>query len=105
MSHKATCQTCKQFSSFESRREIPSRDLPPILALNANINSEDSLDIWFDARRQTFLSPKVEVYGQVDGMDDPQPVVYDLRVDNFSCSVDNITKTHLLHFSRWSSRL
>ncbi|KAI0308489.1 PAB-dependent poly(A)-specific ribonuclease subunit PAN2, partial [Amylostereum chailletii] len=79
MNHKATCQTCKQFSSFESRREIPSRDLPPILALNANVNSEDNLDHWMDVRRQTFLKPSVEVHGQVDGMDDPHPVMYELR--------------------------
>ncbi|KAA1471282.1 PAB-dependent poly-A-specific ribonuclease subunit PAN2 [Dentipellis sp. KUC8613] len=79
MSHKATCQTCKQFSNFESRRSIPSRDLPPFLALNANVFSEENLDVWQDSRKQTFLRPRVEIHGQQDGTDDPEAVTYELR--------------------------
>lgn len=80
MTHKATCQTCKQFSTFSSRRSIASADLPAILAVNACVNSEDNLKIWMDRRNQTFLQPRVELQGQVEGVDDPEKIVYELRV-------------------------
>ncbi|KAH9857626.1 ubiquitin carboxyl-terminal hydrolase-domain-containing protein [Lenzites betulinus] len=77
--HKATCQSCKLFAAFESRRAIRSRDLPPVLAVNAAVHNEDTQKFWLDQRRQTFLKPTVELRGQVDGMDDPESVVYELR--------------------------
>ena len=77
--HKATCQTCKQFATFESRRAIRSRDLPPVLAVNAAVHSEDAHKFWRDQRKQTFLQSRVEIHGQVDGMDDPEAAVYELR--------------------------
>ncbi|KAH9923912.1 ubiquitin carboxyl-terminal hydrolase-domain-containing protein [Epithele typhae] len=73
--HKATCQTCKQFSTFETRRAIHSRDLPPILAVNAAAHGEEAHKFWRDSRRQTFLRPRVQIHGQIDGMDDPEAVV------------------------------
>ncbi|KAK0185791.1 ubiquitin carboxyl-terminal hydrolase-domain-containing protein [Armillaria mellea] len=79
MTHKATCQTCKQFSTFSSRRSIASADLPAILAVNACVNSEDNLKIWMDRRNQTFLQSHVELQGQVEGVDDPEKIVYELR--------------------------
>ncbi|KAF8894503.1 ubiquitin carboxyl-terminal hydrolase-domain-containing protein [Infundibulicybe gibba] len=79
MTHKATCQTCKQFSSFSSRRLIPSRDLPPILAVNARADNEDLLAHWIDWRGRTFLKAKVELQGEIDCVDDPETAVYDLR--------------------------
>lgn len=80
MSHKATCQTCKQFASFDSRRAIPSKDLPPILAINASVYNEENLRFWLDDRHGTFLKSSVEVRGQVDGVDDRDAVMYELRV-------------------------
>ncbi|EED81049.1 predicted protein, partial [Postia placenta Mad-698-R] len=77
--HKATCQTCKQFSTFESRRSIRSRDLPPILAINANAFNEETHKYWRDNRNQTFLKPTVEIHGQFEGMEDPEAVLYELR--------------------------
>lgn len=77
--HKATCQTCKQFATFESRRSIRTRDLPPILAVNAAVHNEETHRFWRDQRRQTFLKPRIELRGQVEGMDDPETVVYELR--------------------------
>ncbi|OSC96358.1 hypothetical protein PYCCODRAFT_1481973 [Trametes coccinea BRFM310] len=77
--HKATCQTCKHFATFESRRSIPTRDLPPILAVNAAVHNEETHKFWRDQRRQTFLKPRVELRGQIEGMDDPETVVYELR--------------------------
>ncbi|KAI0648291.1 ubiquitin carboxyl-terminal hydrolase-domain-containing protein [Trametes meyenii] len=77
--HKATCQTCKQFATFETRRSICTRDLPPVLAINAAVHNEEAHKFWRDQRRQTFLKPRVELRGQIEGMDDPETVVYELR--------------------------
>ncbi|KAF8078063.1 ubiquitin carboxyl-terminal hydrolase-domain-containing protein [Lyophyllum atratum] len=79
ITHKATCQHCKHFTSFSSRRSIPSRDLPPILAINACIYNDDNLALWLDARGQTFLKPQIELHGQVDGIDDPIGAGYSIR--------------------------
>ncbi|KAI0933597.1 hypothetical protein AcW1_005383 [Taiwanofungus camphoratus] len=77
--HKATCQTCKQFATFESRRSIRTRDLPPILAVNAAVFTEDIHSFWKDSRHKTFLKPRVELRGQIKGVDDPETVFYELR--------------------------
>lgn len=82
MSYKATCQTCKQFSTFESRRLIASRDLPPILAVNASVYNPENLRLWLDTKHGTFVKPFVEIRGQVDGIDDPEVVLYELRVSS-----------------------
>ncbi|KDQ59577.1 hypothetical protein JAAARDRAFT_77653 [Jaapia argillacea MUCL 33604] len=79
MSHKATCQTCKQFATFESRRSIPSRDLPSLLAVNASVYSEESQKFWLDSRNHRFLTPTIDLQGQVEGVDDPDVVTYELR--------------------------
>ena len=80
MTHKATCQTCKQFATFSSRRSIPTRDLPPILAINASVHNDESLKFWLDTRNQTFLSPDIQIQGQIEGVDDPETAAYELRV-------------------------
>jgi PAB-dependent poly(A)-specific ribonuclease subunit 2 len=89
MSYRATCQTCKQLATQRSRRVIPSRDLPPLLAVNACVYSEDHLQFWLDGRNGRFLAPRVGVRpgtetsqpgGIVEGVDDPDAVVYELRV-------------------------
>ncbi|GBE82668.1 ubiquitin carboxyl-terminal hydrolase-domain-containing protein [Sparassis latifolia] len=77
--HKATCQSCKRLTNFESRRSIRTRDLPAILAVNAGVFNEESHKFWLDTRHQTFLKPTIELSGQLDGMDDPESVVYELR--------------------------
>ncbi|KAG1748914.1 PAB-dependent poly-A-specific ribonuclease subunit PAN2 [Suillus paluster] len=79
MTHKATCQTCKQFATFSSRRSIPSSELPPVLAVNASVYNEENLKLWLDSRQSRFLSPSVEVRGEVDGVDEVMGVVYALR--------------------------
>ncbi|KAF7970658.1 hypothetical protein HWV62_23300 [Athelia sp. TMB] len=78
MSHKATCQTCKQFSTFSSRRSIASKDLPPVMAVNASAYNEENLSFWLDDK-ETFLKPTIEIQGQVEGVDDPEIAVYMLR--------------------------
>lgn len=86
MTHKATCQTCKQFSTFSSRRSIPSADLPPILAVNASVYNDENLRYWLDTRTGRFLAPTVEVRGEVEGVDDAESVIYELRVRTCGCS-------------------
>lgn len=88
--HKATCASCaRQFTTFESRRSIASKDLPPILALNASVFTEENLRYWKDGRQrgqqgqlqtQHFLKSSFELRGQVNGVDDPETVTYKLRV-------------------------
>ncbi|KAJ6525112.1 ubiquitin carboxyl-terminal hydrolase-domain-containing protein [Mycena sp. CBHHK59/15] len=93
ISHKATCQTCKHFSNFSSRRSISSRNLPPLLAINASVYTEDSLSYWLDNRNQTFLKPRIEFHGQVEGVDDPEKAIYELR----SIVVQIVTKEKNSH--------
>ncbi|KAI0094078.1 PAB-dependent poly-A-specific ribonuclease subunit PAN2 [Irpex rosettiformis] len=80
-SHKATCPSCnKQFSTFDSRRSIATKDLPPILAVNAAAFTEDALRFWRDGRnQQVFLKSAVELQGQINGQDDLETALYELR--------------------------
>ncbi|PSS06529.1 hypothetical protein PHLCEN_2v3677 [Hermanssonia centrifuga] len=78
--HKATCPSCnKHLATFESQRSIASKDLPPILALNASAFSEDSHKFWRDGKHQTLLKSTVELRGQINGIDDPESILYELR--------------------------
>ena len=78
-SYKATCQKCKQFVNFESVHSIPTRNLPPILALNANVHNEENLEYWLDNRKMTFLKPRVQLRGQTEVIDDFQSAIYEFR--------------------------
>jgi hypothetical protein len=80
MTHKATCQNCKQYNTFTTCRSLSSRSLPPFLAVNASVYNEDSLSLWQDSRSQRFLQPQVHLHGQVRGIDDSQKITYTIRV-------------------------
>lgn len=80
MTHKATCQNCKQYSTFTTCRSLSSRSLPPFLAVNASVYNEDSLSFWQDSRSQRFLQPQVHLHGQVKGIDDSEKNLYSIRV-------------------------
>jgi hypothetical protein len=80
ISHKATCPACKQFTIFTSRRYISSRDLPQVLVVNANVYNDETWEFWQNNRSKTFLQPQVDLYGQIDGVDDPELVSYIIRV-------------------------
>ena len=54
--------------------------------MNAAVHNEETHKFWLDQRRQTFLKPRVELRGQFEGMDDPETVVYELRVRACSLS-------------------
>ncbi|KAG7086554.1 hypothetical protein E1B28_002503 [Marasmius oreades] len=79
MTHKATCQTCKHLATFSSRRTLPTKGLPLIMAINACVNTEDDMSHWIDHRGQTLLKPFVEVNGHLEEGDDPQVATYELR--------------------------
>jgi PAB-dependent poly(A)-specific ribonuclease subunit 2 len=80
MSHKATCQNCKVVRTFESNRFVATSDLPPVLAVNANVYNEETLEHWLDTRKQTFLAPTVELSGQLYEGEESTHVTYNLRV-------------------------
>lgn len=65
---------------FTSTRSIASRQLPPILAVNASIYNNETLGLWREMRGPHFMAPKFSLRGQVDGMDDPEEVFYQVRV-------------------------
>lgn len=77
--HKATCQTCKRFANFSTKRSIPSRDLPPILSVNACVYNEETQSVWLDRRKERFLSPTLELAGQVEGHDQRDTAKYEVR--------------------------
>jgi len=83
ISHKATCPACKLLTTFTSKRYISSRDLPPILVINANVYNDETWEFWQDNRSKTFLQPQVHLHGQVEGADDPEVASYILRVCAF----------------------
>lgn len=78
--HKATCQSCKQFTNFSTKRSIPSRNLPPIIAVNASVYTDESLEVWLDARNETFLQSRIRIHGQVEGSDVQVAADYQIRV-------------------------
>ena len=80
LTHKATCQSCKRFSTFTSHRTIHSRELPPLLAVNTAVHDEETLRPWLDVRRQRFLTPQVELRGDIDEVDDTETASYEVRV-------------------------
>ena len=80
IAHKATCQNCKQYSTFTICRSLSSRSLPPFLAVNASVYDEDNLSLWRDSRNQRFFQPQVHLHGQVRGINDSEKVSYIVRV-------------------------
>ncbi|KAI0303542.1 PAB-dependent poly-A-specific ribonuclease subunit PAN2 [Multifurca ochricompacta] len=79
MSHKATCLNCKVVRTFDSNRFVATSDLPPILAVNANVYNEESLEHWLDNRRQRFLAATIELHGQLSEEEEQVSVTYNLR--------------------------
>lgn len=84
MAHKATCPSCRQFSSFTSHRSIPSKDLPPLLAVNAAVYNDENMELWLDSRGSSLLKPHVDISGQVGDSEDPVRVRYEIRVSGHS---------------------
>ena len=69
---------------FESRRSLSTKDLPPILAMNTSVFNQENIKFWLDVKKRRFLTSSVSLHGQIDGVDDPESVVYELRVPALS---------------------
>jgi PAB-dependent poly(A)-specific ribonuclease subunit 2 len=82
LTHKATCPSCKRFTTFVSRRAIAASDYPPILAFNAGVHNDEDLDIWLDNRAQRFIKPEIELSGDGDDDQESGSVAYEVRVSS-----------------------
>jgi hypothetical protein len=80
VTYKATCPFCRRVAVFESRRSLSTDDLPPVLAVNTSVFNQENIKFWLDAKRRRFLTPSVSLHGQIDGVDDSETAVYELRV-------------------------
>lgn len=83
LTYKATCQSCKQLSSFHSRRTLSVADLPAVLTVNACVynHNEDTLRQWLDQRGgQPYLSSQVTLTLDMESNYTNPEVTYELRV-------------------------
>jgi hypothetical protein len=80
VTYKATCAFCKRVAVFESRRSLSTKDLPPVLAVNTSVFDQENIKVWLDTKKRRFLTQSVSLHGQIDGADDPETAVYELRV-------------------------
>lgn len=82
--YKSTCQVCKNLSNHRSRRALSSLHLPPLLAVNAAVNTEDQHKFWLNNGSSKFLKSEVILpMRDADGVIDPnsaENVTYALRV-------------------------
>ncbi|KAF9483877.1 hypothetical protein BDN70DRAFT_873274 [Pholiota conissans] len=79
ISHKSVCPLCKHFATFNSRRSTSTGKLPPILAVNASVYNDENFSFWQDSRTTTFLQPQIALRGQVEGVDEEDEVLYEIR--------------------------
>ncbi|OCH89095.1 PAB-dependent poly-A-specific ribonuclease subunit PAN2 [Obba rivulosa] len=78
--HKGICPDCGKYSVIQTRRQVATRDLPPILAVNAAVYNEDSLNHWKDKPRgERFVRENILVTGDLIHDEDVEPVEYELR--------------------------
>ena len=80
VTYKATCPFCRRVATFESRRSLATKDLPAVLAINTSVFNQENIKFWLDAKKRRLLTPSISLHGQVDGVDDPEAAVYELRV-------------------------
>lgn len=88
VTYKATCAFCRRVSVFESRRSLSTKDLPPVLAVNTSVFNQENIKFWLDAKKRRFLTQSISLHGQIDGVDDPETAVYELRVRVPSVTVE-----------------
>ena len=80
VTYKATCPFCKRVAVFESRRSFATKDLPPVLAVNTSVFNQENIKFWLDVKKRRFLTPSVSLHGRIDGIDDSEAAIYELRV-------------------------
>lgn len=73
--HRSVCQSCKQQATFRTQRIVPADALPPVLAINTAILTDEAGSIW-RTKGQNFLTPDVKV---ACGRDGEESVEYELR--------------------------
>lgn len=82
------CQSCKQQATFRTQRIVPASALPPVLAVNTAILTDDAGSIW-RAKGQNFLTPEVKI---TCGRDGRETVDYELRVSARGSRKDTLIK-------------
>ncbi|CUA74901.1 PAB-dependent poly(A)-specific ribonuclease subunit 2 [Rhizoctonia solani] len=87
--HRSVCQSCKQQATFRTQRIVPANALPPVLAVNTAILTDEAGSIW-RTKGQNFLTPDVTV---ACGRDGNEMVEYELR----SMVVEVKNETHAPH--------
>ena len=95
VTYKATCPFCRRVVVFESRRSLATKDLPPVLAVNTSVFDQENIKFWLDVKRRRFLTPTVSLRGQIDGVDDSEVAVYELRVRVFVCVTGALLRRHV----------
>ncbi|KAG8743574.1 poly(A)-specific ribonuclease [Ceratobasidium sp. 414] len=87
--HRSVCQSCRQQATFRTQRIVPASALPPVLAVNTALLTDDAAGMW-RTKGQAFLEPQVEVGC---GRDGEESVEYELR----SIVVEVRNETHAPH--------
>ncbi|KAF8758936.1 hypothetical protein RHS01_02539 [Rhizoctonia solani] len=87
--HRSVCQSCKQQATFHTQRIVPAAALPPVLAVNTAILTDDAGSVW-RAKGQNFLTPEVSI---TCGRDGKETADYELR----SMVVEVKNETHAPH--------
>ena len=116
MTYKTTCQTCKQFSTFSSRRSIQ----PPESAGNVSIHNNNNLRYWMDTRTARTLLSTLKVRGEVEKFDESITSKLWVRICGHSCigcwwlmspflgyhlvKIKTVTHSHLVAIVKGESR-
>ncbi|KAG8769786.1 poly(A)-specific ribonuclease [Ceratobasidium sp. 428] len=87
--HRSVCQSCRQQATFRTQRIVPASALPPVLAVNTALLTDDAAGVW-RSKGQSFLEPRVEIGC---GRDGEEIVEYELR----SIVVEVRNETHAPH--------
>ncbi|TFL07786.1 ubiquitin carboxyl-terminal hydrolase-domain-containing protein [Pterulicium gracile] len=71
ITHKASCQGCRHTTNHVTHRTIASKNLPPVLALNASCHSEEHLKLWINTGKSRFLpAGNIQIRGNGVGADE-----------------------------------
>ncbi|KAF9053213.1 ubiquitin carboxyl-terminal hydrolase-domain-containing protein [Panaeolus papilionaceus] len=95
VTHKALCHSCREITNLTSQRTIPSRALPPVLAINACVYNGDTAQIWQGNRGIRTIPTRAHLYGGAgDGIND-DGVEYEVRAVAVKV-VSRTGKSHLV---------
>ncbi|GAA96870.1 uncharacterized protein L969DRAFT_87898 [Mixia osmundae IAM 14324] len=66
---RATCAACRQFAHARVRRVL-TNDLPPVVTINANVNTADHMEMWLDGKtsKDRFLQPSFVISRGMSGL-------------------------------------